>query len=119
MREAEAYQQGETRRRVAEAAVSEAENRAQALAALAEAARIGADGRLDPGDVISMFAEVTDTALQPHIARSETVRLMVISVEDYNNFLREQTDLAETEAKYALLKNRVDAFWQSAIAEVS
>ena len=28
---------------------------------------------------------------------------MVISVEDYNNFLREQTDIADAEAKYAAL----------------
>jgi ElaB/YqjD/DUF883 family membrane-anchored ribosome-binding protein len=43
------------------------------------------------------------TAPQPHLARSQTVRLMVISVEDYNDFLREQTDLADAEAKYQSL----------------
>jgi hypothetical protein len=56
-----------------------------------------------PGDVISLFAEALDTAPQTHVARSQTVRLSVISVEDYNNFLREQTDLSDTEAKYAAL----------------
>ena len=55
------------------------------------------------GDVISLFAEAVDTAPQPHRARSQTVRLSVISVEDYNNFLREQNDLGDTEAKYAAL----------------
>jgi hypothetical protein len=58
---------------------------------------------LQPGDVISLFAEAVDTAPQPHLARSQTVRLQVISVEDYNNYLREQTDLADAEAKYAEL----------------
>ena len=53
-----------------------------------------------PGDVISLFAEALDTAPQTHLARSQTVRLKVISVEDYNNFLRRETDLADTEAKY-------------------
>lgn len=58
-----------------------------------------------PGDVISLFAEAVDTAPQPHLARSQTVRLMVISVEDYNDFLREQTDLADAEAKYQSLRD--------------
>jgi hypothetical protein len=55
------------------------------------------------GDVISIFAEALDTAPQTHLARSQTVRLSVISVEDYNNFLRQQTDLADTQAKYTAL----------------
>ena len=58
---------------------------------------------VQPGDVISLFAEAVDTAPQPHVARSQTVKLMVISVEDYNDFLREQTDLADTQAKYESL----------------
>jgi flotillin len=40
VRQAEAFEQGETRKRIAEAAVQEAENRARAKAALAEAERI-------------------------------------------------------------------------------
>jgi molybdopterin converting factor small subunit len=55
------------------------------------------------GDEISLFAEALDNAPEPHLARSQVVRLAVISVEDYNNFLREQTDLADTAAKYAEL----------------
>ncbi len=55
------------------------------------------------GDIISLFAEAVDNAPQPHLARSQTLRLSVISVEDYNNLLREQTDLSDTEAKYAAL----------------
>jgi flotillin len=45
VRRAEAFQIGETRQRVAQAAVAEAENRAQAQAALAEAERIEAERR--------------------------------------------------------------------------
>ena len=55
------------------------------------------------GDIISIFAEALDTAPQTHLARSQTVRLSVISVEDYNDFLRQQTDLADTQAKYTAL----------------
>lgn len=62
---------------------------------------------VEPGDIISLFAEAIDTAPEPHLARSDTVRLMVISVEDYNNFLREQTDLADTEAKYEELMDQL------------
>ena len=58
---------------------------------------------VQPGDIISLFSEAVDTAPQPHLARSQTVRLMVISVEDYNDFLREQTDLADAAAKYQSL----------------
>jgi ElaB/YqjD/DUF883 family membrane-anchored ribosome-binding protein len=58
---------------------------------------------IQPGDVISLFAEALDNAPQPHLAHSQTVRLMVISVEDYNNFLRVQTDISDAEAKYTAL----------------
>ena len=66
-----------------------------------------ADLGVQPGDVISLFAEAVDNAPQPHLARSQTVRLQVISVEDYNNYLREQTDIADTEAKYAELNDEL------------
>ncbi len=60
---------------------------------------------VQPGDVISLFAEAMDNAPQPHLSRSQVVRLQVISVEDYNNALREQTDIADAEAKYADLND--------------
>jgi hypothetical protein len=83
-------------------------------------AKVALDGRITedfnlaelgirPGDVISFFAEAVDNAPQPHLARSQTVRLQVISVEDYNNYLREQTDLSDTEAKYAELNDDLQA----------
>jgi ElaB/YqjD/DUF883 family membrane-anchored ribosome-binding protein len=68
-----------------------------------------ADLGIQPGDVITLFAEAVDNAPQPHLARSQTVRLQVISVEDYNNYLREQTDIADTEAKYAQLNDDLQA----------
>lgn len=68
-------------------------------------ARLG----IQPGDVISLFAEALDNAPQPHLSRSQIVHLQVISVEDYNNFLREQTDIADAEAKYAGLNDDLQA----------
>ncbi len=64
---------------------------------------------VQPGDVISLFAEAVDNAPQPHLSRSQMVRLQVISVEDYNNSLREQTDIADAEAKYAELNDDLQA----------
>ncbi len=61
-----------------------------------------------PGDVLSLYAEAVDTAPEPHLARSQAVRIYVISVEDYNNYLREQTDIAESAAKYDDLMNHLD-----------
>ncbi len=71
------------------------------------------------GDTISLFAEAVDTCPEPHLARSRTLHLMVISTEEYNNFLRERTDISDIEGKYAALLNefhdRVDE--QKALAE--
>jgi len=64
---------------------------------------------LEPGDQITLFAEALDNAPQPHLAHSQTVHLQVISVEDYNNFLREETDIADAEAKYAELNDDLQA----------
>lgn len=60
---------------------------------------------VQPGDVISLYAEAVDNAPQPHLSRSQIVRVQLISVEDYNNFLREQSDIADAEAKYDALNN--------------
>lgn len=64
---------------------------------------------IQPGDTISFFAEAVDNAPEPHLSRSQVVRLQVISVEDYNNYLRQQTDLADTEAKYQQLQDDLQA----------
>ena len=59
------------------------------------------------GDTVSVFAEAIDNAPEPHIARSKTVTFTVISVEEYNAFLRERTDLSDIEAKYSKLINEL------------
>ena len=58
-----------------------------------------------PGDVISFFAEAIDTCPDPHLVRSQTVHLMVISTEQYNNSLRERSDISDIEGKYSELLN--------------
>ncbi len=59
------------------------------------------------GDTVSVFAEAIDNAPEPHMARSKTVTFTVISVEEYNAFLRERTDLSDIEAKYSKLVNEL------------
>lgn len=58
---------------------------------------------LRSGDVISLFAEAIDTSPQTNISRSQIVNITVISEEEYNSFVREQTDMADIEAKYSQL----------------
>jgi hypothetical protein len=64
---------------------------------------------VQPGDTLSLFAEAVDTAPEPHLSRSQVVKLQVISVEDYNNFLRERSDIADAEAKYSALMEDLQA----------
>jgi hypothetical protein len=58
---------------------------------------------VQPGDVISCFAEAIDNAPEAHLARSQTIHFMVISVEEYNNYLRERNDISVLQEKYGEL----------------
>lgn len=58
-----------------------------------------------PGDVLSFFAEAIDTRPDPQISRSQTVSVTVISVEDYNSFLRRESEIADLDAKYGALQD--------------
>ena len=62
---------------------------------------------LASGDTITLFAEVIDTAPEPHLARSKPVTLTVITVEEYNEFLRERTDISDIQNKYSDLLNKL------------
>ena len=57
------------------------------------------------GDRLSLFAEAIDTAPEPHLARSQTVTLTIISEEEYNDFIREATDVRDLSHKYQELIN--------------
>lgn len=67
-------------------------------------ARVGAR----PGDRITLFAEAVDTRPDPQITRTGTRRMEVISEEDYNERLREKTDVAMIAGKYEDLLNRFE-----------
>lgn len=53
-----------------------------------------------PGDRVSFFAEAIDTAPSPHLSRSQTVTLTLISEEEYNEFIRQQNDVRDLSGKY-------------------
>lgn len=59
-----------------------------------------------PGDTISIFAEAIDSCPDPHLTRTRTLQLMVISTEEYNDYLRERTDISDIQGKYIKLLNK-------------
>lgn len=67
---------------------------------------------VQPGDVITLFAEAVDTAPEAHLSRSQTIHFMVISVEEYNDYLRERNDISVLQEKYgelmAALKDQIE-----------
>ncbi len=65
-------------------------------------AKIGAS----TGDEIILFAEAVDTRPEPQITRTDTRRLEVITEDEYNDLLREQTDVAMIAGKYEDLLSR-------------
>ncbi|NNE94187.1 MAG: hypothetical protein HKN23_21270, partial [Verrucomicrobiales bacterium] len=60
-----------------------------------------------PGDIIFVFADVTDIRPDPQMTRSETLKLEVISEEQYNEYLRLQTEIKDLENKYATLHDEL------------
>lgn len=63
---------------------------------------------VSPGDVISFFAEATDNCPTPHLARSETRHLLVISEDDYNERMRTEADLSMIEDKFDRMLENFD-----------
>lgn len=61
------------------------------------------------GDRVSFFAEAIDTAPEPRLGRSRTVTMTLISEEEYNQHLRENSEVADIAQKYAALTERFAA----------
>lgn len=62
---------------------------------------------VSPGDTITFFAEAVDNRPDPQLARSETVQMHVITEEEYNTWLRRNTDLDYLRSKYSELENEL------------
>jgi hypothetical protein len=67
-----------------------------------------ADMGAKPGDVISFFADVTDIRPEPQLARTRTLKLEVISEEQYNDLLRMESEIADLQEKFASLYDELD-----------
>lgn len=57
------------------------------------------------GDQLSLFAEAIDNAPEPKLSRSQTITLTLITEEEYNDFIREVTDVRDLSTKYQELIN--------------
>lgn len=62
---------------------------------------------VSPGDTITFFAEAVDNRPDPQLTRSETVQMHVITEEEYNTWLRRNTDLEYLKSKYSELQNEL------------
>lgn len=62
-----------------------------------------------PGDVISFYADVVDNCpYEPHLVSTDIIHLTVVSVEEYNNYLRERTTIEDMEDKYQELEDQLE-----------
>lgn len=60
------------------------------------------------GDVLTFFGDVTDIRPEPQTATTRTLKLEVISEEQYNDLLRAETEVAELQEKYGSLHDEFD-----------
>jgi flotillin len=105
VREAEAYQVSETRKREADAAVQEAQNRAMARAALAEAERVEAERRAEleapaKAEKARMIVEAEAEAEKTRIGAEAEARAIYIKLE------------AEARGQYEIMAKKADAMKQ-------
>ena len=63
---------------------------------------------LKSGDLLTFYAEAIDSCPDGHVARSQTITLTVISDEEYNDYLRQLSDLSHLEQKYAELTRSLE-----------
>lgn len=60
-----------------------------------------------PGDMITVFGETIDNCPTPHLTRSNTLSLEVISEKDYLEYVRMQTEIADLEEKYGQFQDEM------------
>lgn len=67
-----------------------------------------ADLGAKPGDVLTFFGDVTDIRPEPQLARTRTLKLEVISEQQYLDLLRAETEVQDLEEKYASLQDELE-----------
>lgn len=63
--------------------------------------------KVKAGDTLSFYADVTDNSPAKQTAVSSVLTLKVVSVEDYNDYLRKRVKLDDLAAKYSKLQDRM------------
>jgi len=62
-----------------------------------------------PGDTISFYADVLDNCpYEPHLSSTNIINLTVVSVADYNNYLREKSTIEDIAGKYEELQDELE-----------
>lgn len=61
------------------------------------------------GDIISVFAEATDIRPEAQMARTRTLKLEVITEDQYNDYLRMETEIRDLERKYSDVHDELKA----------
>ncbi len=68
---------------------------------------------VEPGDTISVFAETLDTRPEePQLAATRILTLVVVSVEEYNAFLRQRVEIGMLAEKYGALVRQLEELAQ-------
>ena len=67
-----------------------------------------ADLGANPGDQLTFFADVTDIRPDTQLSRTRTLKLEVISEQQYLDLLRAETDVADLQEKYATLQDELE-----------
>lgn len=68
-----------------------------------------ADLGVHPGDVIDFYATVTDTSpTSPHSSATPAYQISIISEDQYQSFLRQETTAADLKAEYATIGRRLE-----------
>lgn len=64
---------------------------------------------VSPGDIISFYADVLDNCpYEPHLASTNIINLTIVSVNEYNDYLREKSAIEDIEGKYEDLQNQLE-----------
>ena len=67
---------------------------------------------VQPGDVISLFADTLDNSPEGQSAVTPTIHLQVISVEEYNDYLREEESVVAIQEKYYEIAEQMEELAQ-------
>jgi len=63
--------------------------------------------KVKPGDTLTCFAEAIDNSPDSSVSTTPTLHIQIISVEDFNQFVRENTDFSDLLGKYGQVMDQL------------